>query len=146
MKKFLLFFFFLFYAAISAMAQPSNPIRKTYETIVKHSSGAVYPASVWRYLLATGKYSLRLFVPNNKDSGFLLVHLSEEEQAKRLGNLPKPRESPFFTTGKKPQSFSAKDINGNKYKLKDLEGKVVVLNFWFVACTTGQVILHHVLS
>lgn len=134
MRKASFSFLFIFYVAISAVAQSSNAVRITDEVMVKDSSGAVYAASVWRSLLATGKYSLRPFVPNNKDSGFLLVHLSEEEQAKRLGNLPKPRESPFFTTGKKPLSFSGKDLNGNKYKLKDLEGKVVVLNFWFVAC------------
>jgi len=120
--------------AVSAMAQPSNAVRITDESVVKDSSGTVYPASVWRPLLATGKYNLRFLVPNNKDSGFLLVRLSEEEQKKRFDNLPKPRESPYFTTGKKPLGFSGKDINGNKYKLKDLEGKVVVLNFWFVAC------------
>ncbi len=134
MKKSLLFLFPLFYAAISAMAQPSNPIRITDETVVKDSSGAVYPAPIWRSLLATGKYNLRPIVPSNKDSGFLLVYLNEEEQKKRVENLPKPRESPFFTTGKKPPGFSGKDLHGNKYKLKDLEGKVVVLNFWFVAC------------
>lgn len=31
-------------------------------------------------------------------------------------------------------SFELKDINGKKYALNDLKGKVVVLNFWFTAC------------
>lgn len=134
MKRFSFFFFLFFLSAIQAMAQPSNAVKLTDETVVKDSSGAVYPASVWKPLLTTGKYVLRALTPGSKDTEFLLVLLSEEEQKRRFNNLPKPRESPFFTTGKKPPSFSGKDLNGNKYKLKDLQGKVVVLNFWFVAC------------
>lgn len=30
--------------------------------------------------------------------------------------------------------FEVKDLKGNTYKLEDLKGKVVVLNFWFVEC------------
>lgn len=37
-------------------------------------------------------------------------------------------------TGKLAPPFELTDINGKKYSLKDLKGKVVVLNFWFVAC------------
>lgn len=137
MKKFPFLFFLFFLFAISAMAQPSNSnaIKLTDETVVKDSSGTVYPVSVWRPLLSSGKYVLRPLTPGSKDTEFLLVRLSEEEQKRRLNNIPKPRESPFFITGKKPLNFSGKDLNGNKYKLKDLEGKVVVLNFWFVACS-----------
>lgn len=134
MKKVPIFFVFFFLFAVRAMAQPSNGIKLTDETVVKDSSGTVYPVSVWRPLLSTGRYVLRALTPGSKDTEFLLVRLSEEEQRRRFDNLPKPRESPFFTTGKKPLSFSGKDLNGNKYKLKDLQGKVVVLNFWFVAC------------
>jgi peroxiredoxin len=32
-------------------------------------------------------------------------------------------------------SFKTRDINGNKIDLKALEGKIVVLNFWFVNCS-----------
>ena len=31
-------------------------------------------------------------------------------------------------------SFSGRDLEGNRYALEDLRGKVVVLNFWFVQC------------
>jgi peroxiredoxin len=30
--------------------------------------------------------------------------------------------------------FSLKDVNGKQYDLKQLKGKVVVLNFWFIGC------------
>ena len=31
-------------------------------------------------------------------------------------------------------SFSLKDINGKVYQTDSLKGKIVVLNFWFIAC------------
>jgi peroxiredoxin len=30
--------------------------------------------------------------------------------------------------------FSLYDLKGKRYSLKDLKGKIVVLNFWFIAC------------
>ena len=48
--------------------------------------------------------------------------------------MPKPRESEFFKTGKEISNFKATDINGNKINIKELKGKIVVLNFWFINC------------
>jgi peroxiredoxin len=45
-----------------------------------------------------------------------------------------PMPSPFFKNDEVIASFSAPDLTGRVFNLKDLEGKVVVLNFWFVAC------------
>lgn len=36
--------------------------------------------------------------------------------------------------GKKAKDFQATDLFGNKISSKDLKGKIVVLNFWFVNC------------
>jgi len=47
---------------------------------------------------------------------------------------PKPAASPYFITGRRISSFHARDLKGNEYQLKDLEGKIVVLNFWFIGC------------
>lgn len=100
---------------------------------VSDSSGMVYPTVAWQKLVSTGKYGLK--VKSGGKTGLLYV-LSEEEIARRMLRLPKPAESQFFKTGKKIASFSDRDINGNKYNLKDLAaaGKVVVLNFWFIGC------------
>lgn len=61
--------------------------------------------------------------------------LSAAEMSDQLMALmPKPRESAYFTNGDAIEPFSTRDINGNKIKLKELRGKVVVLNFWFIGC------------
>lgn len=36
--------------------------------------------------------------------------------------------------GKEAATFSATDLEGNSYSLEELKGKVVVMNFWFIAC------------
>ena len=136
MKKYLYIVVLFLLTAGCALAQSagSTAPQLTETSVVKDSSGTILPYSVWKSLLVTGKYLVRPLTPGSNSSEFVLIRLSEEAQKKRMENAPKPRESPFFTTGKKPRGFTAKDMNGNKYKLKDLEGKVVVLNFWFVAC------------
>ncbi|WP_167668123.1 peroxiredoxin family protein [Mucilaginibacter gossypiicola] len=58
----------------------------------------------------------------------------EEAKEQYMASLSKPYESAYFNTGEVMEPFSTHDINGNKIKLKDLRGKVVVLNFWFIGC------------
>jgi len=133
-KYFFLFAFACISFFITAAQQQQTKLRLTDESVVKDSSGTVYPASLWKPLLSSGDYSLRAENPRNEQTSFLLVRLTEEEKKARLKNMPKPRESNFFTTGKTVSSFKTTDINGNKYNLKELKGKVVVINFWFINC------------
>lgn len=39
-----------------------------------------------------------------------------------------------FQEREKIASFSEKDITGTRFNLKELAGKIVVLNFWFINC------------
>ncbi len=39
-----------------------------------------------------------------------------------------------FTKGQKAYNFIATDLDGNTFKLSDLKGQVVILNFWFTKC------------
>lgn len=124
----------------SVQAQSSSGMKAklTEESVVKDSSGAVYTATLWKSLLSTGWYVIRPKDAQDEHSEFLLVRLSEEDYKRRMNNAPKPRESAYFTTGKPVSTFTATDLDGNKYKLKDLKGKVVVMNFWFIACQPCQ--------
>jgi peroxiredoxin len=106
----------------------------TEESIVKDTSGTIYRAEIWRKLLLTGYYNLKPENANDKNTAFILIRISEEERAKRLSNSSKPKESKCFVTGEEVQNFSTTDINDNNYKLNDLKGKVVVVNFWFIDC------------
>lgn len=102
--------------------------------LVIDSSGMRYPYVIWKKMLSTGDYKLITVNQHTDSIAYVLAKLTESEKDNRYGRMPKPAESPFFIAGQKISSFSASDINGNKIKLKDLAGKVVVLNFWFIGC------------
>ncbi|MES2373947.1 MAG: TlpA disulfide reductase family protein [Bacteroidota bacterium] len=125
--------FSLFFLPVTAQT-PQTASQKHIDLAsveVKNAAGAVYPTFIVQKLMATGKYGLRM---NQDGKTGLLYELSEEEISKRLAAIPKPMESKFFRTGQAISSFKEKDMNGVKYNLKELVGKVVVLNFWFINC------------
>ncbi|MDN5289162.1 MAG: Thiol-disulfide isomerase or thioredoxin [Mucilaginibacter sp.] len=128
-------------------------------SVVKDSTGKLYTFSEWTALTSTREYVLRPDDMNNANTTFTLLkkgnlplkyrtaantantipasqkNLSPEEaEEQRMASYPKPMESENFTIGQEIEPFSTHDMNGKKIKLKDLRGKVVMLNFWFIGC------------
>ena len=135
MKKLPLVLVITLFFALAAHAQTDSVKSKKHankNSIVRDSAGMVYPYVVWRKMVSSGDYRLKAVDPNNDD--YIIRKLDSAQKEKRLAKMPKPPESSVFTDGEKITSFTARDIDGNKLKLKDLEGKVVVLNFWFIGC------------
>ncbi len=119
---------------VKANAQTRRRAQLDKNTVVKDSAGAVYPFSEWQQLVRTGDYVLKAINPGSDSTAFVLHKMSSNEKNNVISRMPKPPESPYFTTGENITSFNAHDINGTKIKLKELVGKVVVLNFWFIGC------------
>ena len=136
MKKRLLLFSIILAITVAANAQITIVKRRHLgpNTVVTDSSGMNYPYAVWQKLLSSGNYPLRAIDPRNDSTAYLIVRMSEKEKAVMESRMPRPSESKFFTDGEKLELFNTKDINGNKLKLKDMAGKVIVLNFWFIGC------------
>lgn len=103
-------------------------------TVVRDSTGVRLAYADWRRLMASGDYALSTKNPTSEAPEFSVVKLDEAAKARRNAMMPPTDESGFVKTGKKLDLFSAKSIDGYKIRPKDLEGKVVVLNFWFVKC------------
>ena len=128
-------------------------------TVVKDSTGKICTYKEWTALTRTREYVLMAEDTNNPNTAFKLVkkdalmrkyHASantgnavsvdqknlspEEAEEQRMASYRKPMESENFTIGQEIESFSTHDMNGKKVKLKDLRGKVVMLNFWFIGC------------
>lgn len=123
--------------SISSMVAAQQPARPVLDenSIVKDSTGFQYPYFMWRDLLQSGRYGIKsMRIAQAADHEFLLYEFPEKEMAERMERMPKPRETAVFKTGTKLRNFKAVDINGKKYDLKELAGKVVVLNFWFINC------------
>ncbi|MGZ3873617.1 MAG: TlpA family protein disulfide reductase [Mucilaginibacter sp.] len=136
MKNLWLFFMGI---ALSLVADAQSTIVKTtyrlnQHTIVKDSAGKVYPYSDWQKMVISGNYQLKALSPQSDSTAFLLLKKDDYQRIKSMELMPRPAESTFFNIGQRIESFSAYDIDGNKIRLKDLAGKIVVLNFWFIDC------------
>ncbi len=132
MKKYYTFLLLIFFV-ITAYSQ-NSPIRINENSIVKDSAGNVYPFNIWQALIFKADYTLKPVDPQNKNTEFLLIELTDKQKNEILERMPKPRESPYFSTGKKISLFKSTDINNKKINLKDEKGKIIVLNFWFINC------------
>ena len=85
-------------------------------------------------MLPTGRFTISPENPKDENSAFILIRLSDEDYEKRISSMPKPAESKFFRTGTEFTHIKARDIDGNKINTKNLLGKTIVLNFWFINC------------
>ena len=130
----LIFFSLILFLAVTATAQTTAKFKLDENAIVVDSTGYRYPYAIWIGLLRTGFYKLKPVNPKNPNEGMVMIRMTEEEIKRREENAPKPKESPFFNTGNTFQKFKLKDMEGRKYSLNDLKGKIVVINFWFINC------------
>lgn len=132
------FFLLTVLAAVTldGFSQNTNRIKLDENTVVLDSSGTKYPYVIWRKLMETGDYT---FKPKTDQEGrqtgeMIISKISPGMKLKRQQSMVKPRETPYFKTGARMVNFNLKDLNNKKYKLKEMAGKVVVLNFWFINC------------
>lgn len=138
MKTCYLLALFLFLGTAVHAQTPTPPRPKLQineQTPVTDAGGNPLPYIVWRQMLATGEYKLAPapdFSPIAPT--FRVVPQTQEERAKYLARMPAPQPSPFFTTGQALPAFKLRDLQGRKYESKELVGKIVVLNFWFINC------------
>lgn len=135
MKRILIAFLFTFSLLnISAQQTFTTKARLTESSVVKDTTGTEYPYAIWQQLMATGRYIIKAEKPADPNTAYFIIRLSDEDFAKRNLALPKPPESKYFKTGSKFSSFKTTDIDGNKINTKNLAGKIIVLNFWFINC------------
>ncbi|HET6723905.1 MAG TPA: TlpA disulfide reductase family protein [Chitinophagaceae bacterium] len=130
MRKIIILALAIIISFLSTTAQPLT--KPDQHSIVKDTLGNTLPYALWNQLLMTGRFKLK--TENKDNSEFILSGISDEEYAKKLEAAPKPKESNFFRTGNKFGHFKATDINGNKINTKNLAGKIIVLNYWFIKC------------
>lgn len=126
MKKIL--FYPLLFLSLVVAAQPK--LDKT--STVKDKGGMVYPYGIWSKLLQKGTYTISPV--KDEENSFLIRELTPQEIKDVEERAPKPQESPFFKTGEHFKNFKTRDIENKKLNTKDLAGKVLVLNFWFINC------------
>jgi len=106
----------------------STPINITPDVLLFNEQGKLL--SMASLSLMTNTDYQPVFFANTKGKLKSLVFI-------RKSNAPiliEQNVEAIFTPGERALDFIAKDIHGNSYKLSELKGKVVVLNFWFTKC------------
>lgn len=136
MKKYILLLLVFF--VLNSHAQKTSPPKLDDNTIVKDLNGNDISAIMWKAYLKTGDYTVRY---NSEKNEFSLYQLTPDEKEKMQKGiqlarekLPRPRLSSSFKDGEKFKGDKFTDINGVKYDLRELTGKVLVFNFWFINC------------
>lgn len=132
----LLFLLIFIFVAFSAIAQKQKVVKAklTESSVVKDTSGNVIPAALWQQMARNSNFAIYPKDPQQEDTEFIIRRLTAKEKMVMLERMPRPSETKAFRTGKKFSPFSEKDLAGNLHKIKELAGKVVVINFWFINC------------
>jgi len=120
--------------SISALQAQPKKISLTDKSIVKDSSGMIYPYAIWNKLMQTGNYGIKPVSLTDFNDQFFIYELTEKDKEEMIKRTPKPKESNFFVTGSSFGKFKTTDINRNKLNLQEMKGKIVVFNFWFINC------------
>ncbi|RZK50337.1 MAG: TlpA family protein disulfide reductase, partial [Pedobacter sp.] len=138
MKKLLALILVVFALNSYSQVATSSSIKLDENTVVKDTDGTVMPYAIWQKLMLTGDFQLKRSAGKTE---FVVYKMTEQEKAiveerrKSLNaTLPKPRPTTSFKDGEKFSGYKLTDIEGNKYDIKDVKGKIVVLNFWFINC------------
>lgn len=108
--------------------------RLNENSIVKDSTGFIYPEALWKPLLMKGGHTIKPENRNDPNTAFILVRLTEEERESRLAKMPKPKASAFFRDGEKINLGKTSGIDGKNIDLKNNKGKITIVNFWFINC------------
>ena len=116
-------------------ANTKTTIKLDENYIVKNTDGIEYPYIIWYKLFQSGKYGMKLTDGKNPEAPiFLMYEMSLQEIEARNSRMPKPMDSGAFKEGDAFKYFSFRDTDDKKFKIEDLKGKVLILNYWFINC------------
>ncbi len=86
-------------------------------------------------IMTSGNFYPQIFGDENfKAQAIVFRKTTPEEKKEFLQALTMTDPNANFVAGQMAKDIEAYDIDGNKLSLKDLKGKIVVLNFWFPQC------------
>lgn len=84
--------------------------------------------------IGSGEYTIEPYGNNKKEIKIIQLKLASEGEKKMYQTITNRQAQPEGTIDIEAPAFSCKTITGKEIDLNDLKGKVVVINFWFIAC------------
>jgi peroxiredoxin len=121
---------FIIISLIAAVTSAGAQIKMNNLTF-KTADGKVIPADKLDSVKNTMGPNVQ-FMHRESEPGvmYLIVQSSASQQAETAS-----KQKFEAMMGKRAPHFNVIDVNGKKYDLMALKGKVVVLNFWFIHCS-----------
>ncbi|MDT3405532.1 TlpA family protein disulfide reductase [Mucilaginibacter terrae] len=124
---------------VNAQVNTSGP-QKVYKlprlderSVITDSTGKRIDYTAWTTMVNTGRYAVKVVVLPNGKGALRLTTVSKAERDAKIAQMPKPMDSPFFTTGQNfDKNFKEKDFKGESWDNKRMKGKIVVMSFWYV--------------
>ncbi|HFS66891.1 MAG TPA: TlpA family protein disulfide reductase [Flavobacteriia bacterium] len=110
-------------------------VQFTADTPVFDAKGNTIKPGQINDLLKSGNFVPVIFGDDNHQAQAIVFRDAtpkEKEEFEKWQAQQNPNTG--FKPGEAAPDFEATDIEGNTYKLADLKGKIVVLNFWFTTC------------
>lgn len=139
MKK--IYILVLIFCSSLAFAQTTRTLKSYKEdksTIVKDSTGKVLTAEEWFAKVQSNEYTIEVISAEGVEPREFKLRLATSEE-KRMAQLNSEKKGPItlagFTTGKPIVDFTVIDINGVTHTKESMNGKVLVLNFWYKDAT-----------
>ena len=94
----------------------------------------IAPEKLGEYF-SSGELTLEPYCNDKKEvKAFVFRKLTEEEKKMMGGMMKMPVDEMTSEEKAHPIEGVLTDMKGNTIKISDLKGKVVVINFWFIAC------------
>lgn len=113
----------------------TNKIQLTADIIMYDKDGNTIDQSQINDIMSSGNFIPVIFGDDKFKAKALVFRNATKEEKEQMRNAMSMNDpNASFVAGEKAKYFKATDINGEIIDLKNLRGKVVVLNFWFTDC------------
>jgi peroxiredoxin len=131
MKK--LLFILILLIGINIQTTEAQGVQIDENTIIKDVDGKKIDIETFAKLMNSGEWMMDEKTDDDGNS-YIQVREATEKEKEMIKKMMQNHGGNSDLIGKTVKSFSLTDINGNKITSASTKGKVVVLNFWFIAC------------
>lgn len=131
MKK--LLFVLILLIGINLQTTEAQSIQINETTIIKDIDGKKINLETFSKLMNSGEWMMDEKTADDGNN-YIQMRKATEKEKEMIKKMMQNQVGESDLVGKDAESFSLTDIKGNKITTENTKGKVVVLNFWFIAC------------
>jgi peroxiredoxin len=118
---------------------PGQPLMlNPSETPMFKEDFSLIELSEFMSVMMSNEYVPEPYIDSSKVVRAFVLRRASDFEKKQMKEMQNKMQNKMVATsplvGAKAFDFNVTDISGNEYSLKELKGKVIVMNFWFVEC------------